>query len=75
MVTGLQLSQECWEQGQLPGFGLVFRVVVVGVTSRSSDLPCGLYRSSLSTRPPGCIGLESGKKAAFTSSPLSVSAA
>lgn len=34
-----------------------------------------LYRSSLSTRAPGCTGLESGKKAAFTSRPLSVSAA
>lgn len=36
---------------------------------------CGVYRSSLSTRPPGCSGLESGKKAAFTSRPRSVSAA
>lgn len=34
------------------------------------------YRSSLSTRPPGCsTGLESGKKAAFTSRPRSVRAA
>lgn len=37
--------------------------------------PCDVYRSSLSTRPPGCRGLESGKKAAFTSRPLSVRAA
>ncbi|KAG7275262.1 hypothetical protein CRUP_034989 [Coryphaenoides rupestris] len=38
---------------------------------------CGwsLYRSSLSTSAPGGRGLESGKKAAFTSSPRSVSAA
>lgn len=34
-----------------------------------------VYRSSLSTRPPGCSGLESGKKAAFTSRPFSVRAA
>lgn len=34
-----------------------------------------IYRSSLSTRPPGCSGLQSGKKAAFTSRPFSVRAA
>lgn len=74
--TGLRLSQQCWERGgvgQLSGFGFVFRVG--GGDVMILGPPCGLYRSSLSTRPPGCSGLESGKKAAFTSSPRSVSAA
>ena len=64
--------------------------MVLGGQVRGSVLRVGvlhppsvkLYRSSLSTSPPGCRGeesgkkgVESGKKAAFTSRPLSVSAA
>lgn len=46
---------------------------VRGVRGKGSGW--SLYRSSLSTSAPGGRGLESGKKAALTSSPRSVSAA
>ncbi len=60
----------CWEMGG--DYGVRW---IKGLGFEGQILHASLYRSSLSTRVPGRRGLESGKKAAFTSRPRSVRAA